>query len=75
MIFYNTFGWFVPISVDQVHQEIAGRSLGRYLQDCFEERFERRLDKIGVAIHVAQDISKLSQDTLSRLEELVESVR
>jgi hypothetical protein len=73
--FYKTFGWFVPISVDQVHQEIAGRSLGKYLQDCFEERFDRRLDKIGVAIHIAQGISELPQDALSRLQELVESAR
>lgn len=71
---YEKFNWFVPINVDQVRQEIAKRSLGRYLKVFFEERFQRGFDKIGVAIHIAQGISKLPPDALSRLQALVESV-
>jgi hypothetical protein len=71
---YERFDWFVPINVEQVHQEIGTRSLGNYLTSFFKARFERSLDKIGVAIHIAQDISKLPPDALSRLQRLVESV-
>jgi len=47
---YKKFNWFVPINVEQVHQEIGTRSLGKYLADFFKARFERSLDKIGVAM-------------------------
>jgi hypothetical protein len=71
----QTFDWFVPIKIDQVHREIGTSSLGRYLSDFFKARFERSLDKIGVAVHIAQDVSKLPSDVLSSLQALVEGVR
>lgn len=72
--FYRTFDWFVPINVDQVHSEIGNRSLGKYLKDLFAERFERSLDKIGVAIYIAQGMSNLAPDALARLQALVDQL-
>ena len=71
---YRRFDWFAPINVDQVRHEIGGRSIGKYLKDYFKERFDQSLDKISVAVHIAQDLSKLPQDAVSRLERLIESV-
>ena len=72
--FYKTFDWFVPINVDQVHHDIGRRSLGKHLKVLFDERFERSLDKIGVAIQIAQGMSKLPPDALARLQALVDQL-
>ena len=71
---YRRFHWFAPIDDGRVQEELAGRSLGRYFQALFEERFQHRFDKIAVAISIAQMLAKLPDDVLLRFQSLIERI-
>ena len=71
---YARFDWFAPIDGERVQEELAGRSLGKYFQVFFEERFLHRFDKIAVAISIAQRLAELPDAVLLRFQSLIERI-
>jgi hypothetical protein len=72
--FYADFPWFSPLDANTVRQEVGNRSLGAYLQVYFEERFGQNFSKTAVAIHIADHLQELSDNSFKRLEALLDSL-
>jgi hypothetical protein len=54
---YAEFDWFAPLVLDPAQR--AGRSLGRFVRDAFEERFpERHFDKYLVTLKLVELIQR-----------------
>lgn len=73
--FYTGFDWFSPLTVEDIQSEISGRSLGKYLDLLFGERFNKDFSKVALAVFIADNLHKLSNETLGKFAELIESVQ
>jgi hypothetical protein len=68
---YRGFDWFTPLALDPAQR--GRRSLGRFVQDTFEERFPvRNFDKHLVTIELAERIQRGDEDLIAGLAPLIQ---
>jgi hypothetical protein len=71
---YGAFEWYRRIDSREVQRHLADRSLGFYLNRLFQERFERRFDKVSVMISVVEKLYDMPEAVFMRLKLLVERI-
>jgi AAA ATPase domain len=71
---YAEFDWFAPIDPDRVQEELVGKSLGKYFQVLFDERFQHGFDKIAVSISIARRLAELPEAVLLRFQSLIDGI-
>jgi hypothetical protein len=69
--FYQQFPWFAPLDVATVNASIGNRTLGRFLEDYFEQQFQQSFSKVAVSILMTYQMDTLSAGSLTRLEALI----
>jgi hypothetical protein len=69
--FYQQFPWFTPLDVATVNASIGNRTLGRFLEDYFEQQFQQSFSKVAVSILMTYQMDTLSAGSLTRLEALI----
>ncbi len=68
---YRRFNWFTPLILDPAQR--GSRSLGRFVQDAFEERFrDRNFDKYVVTIELVERVQGGDQNLVARLAPLTQ---
>jgi predicted ATPase len=70
---YEQFAWFTPLNSQEVVAQLDQRSLAKYLEDMFAERFGQSFSKRAVSVLLAERMPSLGIKALGRLPAVVKA--
>jgi predicted ATP-dependent endonuclease of OLD family len=72
--FYKDFEWYQNLESASVKEQLGEKSLGKYLESVFNDRFGHSFSKISIAVLLAENLPSLTPDASKRMGTLIAKI-